>query len=763
MTTLPAELTSFVGRRQELLEVRALLATSRLVTLTGPGGVGKTRLALRTAVRVQRTFPDGVWLVELAAVHDPGLLAKTIGMTLGLRDADEDPAARLTEYLGDRSLLLVLDNCEHLAEACAVLIGRLLPAAPGIRVLATSRHVLGVEGEHVYSVQPLVVGEVRDLADAHERDVVRLFADRAVATSAGFTVDEQNWSQVVEVCRRLDGIPLAVELAAAWLRVLSVDALLDRLDKVLAPGSRSSPARHTLAATIDWSHALCTPAERTLWARLSVFAGGFDLAAAEEVCSGRDVAPLDVLELLANLVDKSIVQSEQGTARFHLLETIRQYGLRRLREAGEEDAVRARHRDHYLRLAEGWSRDWRRSTAQTKTYAQARQEHANLRAALQFSLGSPDQVAIGLRLVVALHFQWLFCGHPAEGRLWLEQALELNPEPSRDRAAALGITAYALSLMGYASSTYSHAQEADAWARKHQDEDMLGHTKFLLGSYYFLTGEIEKSAPLFEESIRRLEGLGEPSSFVLMLYSAVAQAELWQGHLAEGMALARRALGRCDDTGEQFARRSLLFAAALADWMQGNHDEAVKGLTQAIRLAQAFNDVLGAINSLELLCWTTAASGRHERAAELLGVANKVWSLVGGHRLLGSLKMIDAHDACERDVLNALGSSRYQAAFDRGTAASVEFHQAMVYAVGREADADGAVAPARPGRGSLSEREYEVAELVAQGLTNKEIALRLVISRRTAESHVVHILDKLGFNSRSQIATWLTSRRYDAR
>lgn len=762
MTTLPAELTSFVGRRQELLEVRALLATSRLVTLTGPGGVGKTRLALRTAVRVQRTFPDGVWLVELAAVHDPALLAKTIGMTLGLRDADEDPAARLTSYLADRSLLLVLDNCEHLAEACAVLVGRLLLAAPGIRVVASSRHVLGVEGEHVYSVQPLVVGEVRDLADALDLDVVRLFADRAAAASTGFTVDEQNWSPVVQVCRRLDGIPLAVELAAAWLRVLSVDTLLERLDKVLSPGS-STPARQTLAATIDWSHALCTPQERTLWARLCVFAGGFDLTAAEEVCSGGDVAPLDVLELLAGLVDKSIVQSEQGTARFHLLETLRQYGLRRLSEAGEEDALRARHRDHYLRLAEGWSRDWRRSTAQIATHSRARSEHANLRAALEFSLSRPDQLATGLRLAVALHFHWLFCGHPAEGRLWLEQALELNPEPSRDRAAALGITAYAMSLMGHASSTYPYAQEADDWAREHRDEDMLGHAEFLLGSYYFLTGEIEKSAPLFKEAIRRLESLGEPSSFVLQMYSAAAQAEIWQGNLAEGMAIARQALERCEDTGEQFARGGLLFARALGQWMQGDYDEAVVGLTQAIRLAQAFNDVLGAVTWLELLCWTTAASGRSERAAELLGVADKVWSMGGGHPLLGSLKMIDAHDTCERDVLSALGTARYQAAFDRGAAASVEFDRAMVYAVGREASAGDAATPSRSSAGSLSEREYEVAELVAQGLTNKEIALRLVISRRTAESHVVHILDKLGFSSRSQIATWLTSRRYDAR
>ncbi|MDX6280050.1 MAG: hypothetical protein QOH03_1121, partial [Kribbellaceae bacterium] len=313
MGTLPAELTSFVGRRQELLDVRALLATSRLVTLTGPGGVGKTRLALRTAVQVRRTFPDGVWLVELAALREPTLLARTIGVALGLRDADEDPVARLTDYLSDRSLLLVLDNCEHLAADCAALVRRLLPAAPGIRVLATSRHVLGVEGEHVYSVPPLAIGELVS-------DAVRLFADRGAAVSTGFVVDPVNGASVTEICRRLDGIPLAVELAAAWLRVLSVSELLDRLD---ALSSKS------LAAALEWSHDLCSPEEQSLWARLSVFAGGFDLAGAEAVGGGLDV--------LAGLVDKSIVQREQrgGATRFRLLEPVRQYGLRRLREAGE--------------------------------------------------------------------------------------------------------------------------------------------------------------------------------------------------------------------------------------------------------------------------------------------------------------------------------------------------------------------------------------------------------------------------------------------
>ncbi|TCC66194.1 hypothetical protein E0H73_04625 [Kribbella pittospori] len=592
MGTLPAELTSFVGRRQELRDIRALLATGRLVTLTGPGGVGKTRLGLRTAAQLRRTFPDGVWLTELAAVRDPAELPRTIGSTLGLRDADDDPIARLTEFIEDRSLLLVLDNCEHLHDSCADLVRRLLKAAPGLRVLATSRHVLGVDGEHVYAVRPLPAAVVSGLSGAVEQDAVKLFADRAAAVSAGFRVTEGNWAQIVEIARRLDGIPLAVELAAAWMRVLSVDDLLDRMD-TLAPGRQQ---------ILDWSYGLCSDAERTLWARLSVFIGGFDLAGAEAVGAAD-------LSVLSGLVDKSIVQSDGGlgTGRFQLLETIREYGLEKLRS--EEDVVRARHRDHYLRLAERYGRDWSRGDAQAEAHARTRPEHANLRSALEFSLTTPGQEAVGLRLAVALHYHWLFCGHSAEGRRWLELALERNPAPSRDRAQALWIAAFALSLMGYPSTIYSYGHEAEAWARENGDDEVLAYALLVIGGYWFLSGEVEKAEPLFQQAIGQLEARGEPSSLLLQLHASAAQVQTWEGHPERGLALARLGLEQCDASGEQFARSNLLFARSLAQWRLGAYREAAEGLTEAIRLAQTFNDVLGAVTWLELLCWTTAAMG----------------------------------------------------------------------------------------------------------------------------------------------------------
>jgi predicted ATPase/DNA-binding CsgD family transcriptional regulator len=720
MGTLPAELTSFIGRRQELRDVRAVLSTGRLVTLTGPGGVGKTRLGLRTAAQVARTFPDGVWLAELAVVQDPADLARTVSAAFRLRDADDDPVGRLTRYLEDRALLLVLDNCEHLREACAELIELLLKAAPGIRVLATSRQRLGVPGERVYSVQPLA-------------EITELFEDRAAAV--GCRIDAGDRAQVAEICRRLDGIPLAVELAAAWLRVLSVDDLLARME-TLAPGR---------AQILDWSWELCTPAERLLWSRLSAFVGGFDLAAAESVSCAD-------LEVLSGLVDKSIVQSVGG--RLQLLETVRQYGLERLQADGSADAVRVLHRDHYLRLAERYSRDWTRANAQIEAHRFTEPEHANLRAALEFSLSTPGQEATGLRLVVALHYHWLFCGHPAEGRHWLERALEQNPGPSHDRAQALWMCAFARCLTGYASTVRPYGAEAEAWARDNGDDEVLAHALLVLGGYWFLTGDSSRCEPLFQQAIGLLEAVGQPSSVLLQLHSALAQPYVWQGRALEGLELARRGLERCEATGEQFARSSLLFARSLAQWALESYAEAEDGLVEAVGLARTFNDVLGTVIAVEVLCWVKAAQGEHSRAAELLGVADRIWSTGGASPMLGSLHMRQAHDICVAETSEALGAERYRVAFERGAALAADFDRAITAVVGAgPASAD----PGRTG-GPLSAREEQVAELVAQGLTNKEIAARLVISRRTAESHVVHILDKLGFSTRSQIASWVAQR-----
>jgi len=339
--TLPAELTSFVGRRRELATTRQMLASSRLLTLTGVGGVGKTRLALRMAGEVRRTFPDGVWFVELAALHDSQLVPYTLANALELRQVSPEPTADLAHYLEEKRLLVVLDNCEHLTDACAVLASKLLAAAPGLRIVATSRHVLGVEGEQILPVPPLSTPAAETevgAGDATHYESVALFVDRATAVAPDFEIVDANRAAVLELCRRLDGIPLAIELAAVWLRILSPAQILDRLEdrfRLLTTVRPASPARQqTLDAAIAWSFDLCSPAEQLLWARLSVFSGGFDLEAAEEVCSGDGIARVDVLTLVASLVNKSIIirkqATEHTTAWYQMLETIRQYGVTQL-------------------------------------------------------------------------------------------------------------------------------------------------------------------------------------------------------------------------------------------------------------------------------------------------------------------------------------------------------------------------------------------------------------------------------------------------
>jgi predicted ATPase len=363
---LRGELTEFVGRRAELAQVRAALEGARLVTLTGPGGIGKTRLALQAAAGVRRAFADGVWLTELGGLRDPGLLVAEVARSLGLSDRSSRwVVAGLSDYLEGRQALLVLDGCEHLADACAVMADALLRSCPQLRIMATSRHVLGVAGEVTIAVPPMTVPPA-GLADAEELmrfEAVRLFAERAAAVLPGFAVGGANSVAVAGVCRALDGIPLAVELAAVRLRSLSPDQILSRLGsrfQLLSSGSPADVPHHrTLRAALEWSYGLLTEAEQAMWRRVSVFAGSFDLDAAEAVCAVGRVAAGETADLIDALVAKSILLrgAGRGTARYRLLDTIGEFGLEKLRAQGNERRLRLRHRDWYA----AWPRGRRRS------------------------------------------------------------------------------------------------------------------------------------------------------------------------------------------------------------------------------------------------------------------------------------------------------------------------------------------------------------------------------------------------------------------
>src|SRR3989440_6630768 len=434
---LPADTTSFVGRKSDVAEVRRLVSGARLVTLTGVAGVGKTRLALRVAASVSRSFPDGVWLTELEHVRDAALVAHTVSESLGIRDeTGRPPLTVLAEYLRDRKLLLVLDNCEHLTEACAQLVTALLDAAPGLAILATSRERLRVPEERDWQVAPLSLPDPEQRMPpgaALQYPALTLFAERARAAEPNFALTPENEARVAQVCQLLDGLPLAIELVAVRLRALPLDHLLSRLTDgpwALAVGRRGRVPRHqTLEAAVAWSYQLCSAEEQALWARVSVFAGTFDLAAAVAVCGEDGIAADAVPGLLTGLVDKSVLTREglPGRPRFRLLNTLRQYGRDRLSGDGAAvDALRRRHRDHYLALAERGEAGWF-SADQPEIAVCTRLGHANLRTALDFCLGAGGERRTGLRLAATLWFYWAGCGLLGEGRHWLHPSPAAHP------------------------------------------------------------------------------------------------------------------------------------------------------------------------------------------------------------------------------------------------------------------------------------------------------------------------------------------------
>ncbi len=762
-SNLPADVTSFVGRRHELSEARRLLSRTRLLTLTGVGGVGKTRLALRVAEKLRRTFPDGVWQVELASLQDPGLLAQTVAAALGLRDQSaRSPAATLAEYLADKRLLLVLDNCDHLLDACAELVDPLLRAAPGLRVLVTSRQALGVNGEHVLAVFPLSVPDPDAgplaVGALEQYEAVTLFADRAAAVLPEFALDASNVDTVVRLCQRLDGIPLAIELAAVRLRALSLQQLLNRVDDFFELLSADSgtvlPRQRTLRSLIGWSFDLCSPEERLLWTRLSVFSGGFDLDAAEEVCPGEELARDTILPLLAALVDKSILlRDEYGSrVRYRLLETVRQYGRERLAHSGEEDVLRARQRDHYLRLARQAEASWQ-SQDQVDTLLRLRRERANLRVALDYCLTEPGQARVALDIAATLWSYWIFSGSLGEGRRWLDRALALDPHPTPTRAKALWVNSFLALLLGDMAAARPMLAECQELGQRLGDAAALAYAAQFLGLAALFQGDYPRAVTLVEEALAGHRARGDRNGEWVTLYQLALTATLRGDARAE--ELCTEVLALCEARGTQWTRSYALWVRGLELWRRGDPRRSATLVQEAIRLKRPFDDQWGIALCLEVLAWVVADTGEHERAARLLGAASMVWRLNGtsfpGH-------VVSPHHQCEEQLSRALGDESFQAAFRSGT--DLTLNQTMAYALGEKTN--------RAGKGqalglraakTLTRREWEIAELVAQGLSNKEVAHTLVIAQRTAEAHVEHILRKLGFTSRSQIAAWVAAQK----
>jgi non-specific serine/threonine protein kinase len=745
---LPAEVTRFVGRRRELSQIRDALERYRLVTLRGVGGVGKTRLAVRMATELRRSFADGVWLVELSALRNAELLPRTVAACLGLPDqASGDPVDLLADHLADRHLLLILDTCEHLVDACAKLTEGLLRAAPRLRILATSREPLDVMGEQALLISPLEVP--RPDAPAAGSDSVTLFADRAEAIIPGFTVTAANQRPVAEVCRGLDGIPLALELAAVRLRTMSIEQIAARLDDRfrLLGTARTSLNRHqTLSAAVGWSHDLCTPAEQRLWARLSVFPGDFDLEAAEHVCAGDILAADTLFDTLGRLVEKSIVLCEQDGRRYRMLDTIREYGAEQLAMLGEQDELRRRHRDHYLGLAE-------RAAAGSVTAEQVgwlirlRQETPNLRVALDYSYACPGQEAAGLRLTVLLRHYWLVLGLFSEGRRWHDRALAVGSRPRDGAWAVYGAGVLALQ-QGDIEIAGPLLGRAGSLAQDLGDRDLAAHVTDAQGIAAFFAGDLAGAGACHERALASYAEIGFSEPFALSSFARLASVCCLTGELDRAIGLSAENLRICDAVGDQWARGTALWIRGAARWLSGDVSQAIDDTLACLRIKEPLGDVHTITMAIDLMAVCLVAQADYGRAAELCGAGDSLWKTLrapvqqGPH--YAEIRR-SAADTCRQ----ALGDERFGAGRQRGMDMSI----AEAIAVARnEAAPPAARAPSSP----LTKREQEIAGLVAQGLGNREIAERLVLAKRTVDSHIEHIFNKLGFTSRAQIAAWIT-------
>lgn len=712
---LPEEITSFVGRRTLVARLTAELRTSRMVTAVGSGGVGKTRVALECARRLSDEFANGVWLAQLGALNDPDVLGSAIKNACGLADVSARADIQVVaEFLADKQLLLLLDTCEHMIDAVRELATTLLEAAPGLTILATSRQPLQLPEEHLVVIPPMDT--------TPEGEAVHLFASRARDAVPLFELGPHNIASVVQLCRRLDGIPLAVELAAVRMRGLSVEMILelvtrttDILDRQSEPngvdnltawlqprpsisvadierGRQSSEdgtgaTRHqTLRAAIGWSHELCEPAERLLWARLSVFAGDFDADAARAVCSSSELPPDEISDLLGGLVHKSILtmQPNAVTIRYRMLDTLREYGAKGLEQLGGTEALQIRHRDYYLSLAQRGQAAWW-GPSQVRWWQRMHIENANIRAAIDYSLTHRDQAALGLDLVASLWFLWVACGFSSEGRHYLVRALHANPRPSPSRCKALWVEAYLANAQGDIEAAVAAAQQCRREASEIGDVDAVIIATKMLGTSAFLTGKGEDANLLLGLAIKYLRD--DPSSLNPGLMPAIVELALvyvMEGKPEQALPLLQECLDVCTQHGEAWLRSYAEYVQAMAYRLLGRTDEAIASIRTSLRIKRHFHDVLGIVLSLEALSQMVLEAGwAPAQAAHLQGAAEVNWRSYG-LPLMGSPFYAGDHERCATEIRQRIGAQAYEAA--RAQGATMDLLTAVAYAIGESID-----------------------------------------------------------------------------
>ena len=753
---LPAEATSFIGRRSELAELRKRLTGSRLLSLVGPGGVGKSRLAIRIATDLERGFTGGAWLVELAELQDPALVSNAVMAALDLRDqAATEPLALLLSYLRDKQLLLVVDNCEHLLGAAAQLVTDVLRTAPGVRMIATSREPLLVAGEQVIPVSPLelpAAHTAEPLAQLRQNEAILLFTERAAAASGKFELTTANQAAVVDLCRRLDGLPLAIELAAVRTRVLSVEQIRDRLSDrfgLLTGGSRAALPRHqTLRTTIDWSHDLLASGERILLRRLCAFAGRFTLEDVESVCTSGEVPVERAIDSLSSLVDKSLVIKEdaKGIACYRLHETMREYAGLKLEEAGEVEGLELQCSEYYRSRCKQFAHGGRYGLPEHLDWIDL--EVDNVRSVLRRCLTHADY-ARGIDLATSLGWYWITRA-TTEGGLWLDQLLESGSGTPEAQARAYFTRGFLAMLQANPTAALPALERSAAAARKLSQPRLLAQSLAVASIAENMAGDHASARRLLDEA-QVVIGDVEDVRATLAFLQAQAQNAFFEGDLdtvraasAEGARLSRA-------VGDLYSLSSMLGGLGFAALIAGDFDQAKPVLADGLRISHQIDDRQSLFYMFGALGSQAAGSRQARLAAQLLGAAEAMRSGTGASVIQYLVPLLAQ---ARESAIAMLGVTRFEAEFNAGRALSRE--AAISLALGE------AATPASMGSGGaepglLGHREAEVAELVADGLSNRQIGVRLFISERTVDSHVRSILNKLGFNSRAQVAAWMVT------
>ncbi|HEY1292044.1 MAG TPA: LuxR C-terminal-related transcriptional regulator [Chloroflexota bacterium] len=794
---LPRDLTSFVGRQAQLAEITRMLNTAPLLTLVGVGGIGKTRLALRVAADAHERYAHGAWLVELASIGDPSEVAPEVARTLRVRERAEGTALQtLASILRTRQLLLVIDNCEHVLPACVELAAALLQTCPDLTILATSREPLGVAGEALYQVPPLSMPTVENADKSVAKgEAIELLVERVRAVEPSFRLTPVNVDSGARICQLLDGLPLAIELAAARTMTMSLAEVADELHapfRLLTLGPRSAPTRQrTLRAAIDWSYQLLTDPERVLLRRLAIFVSGWSRAAATAVCAGRDMPAERVDDLLDRLVAQSLVVAvkRDERTRFHLLETLRQYLLARLEEAGELTMLRERHVEWCLQLVA----DVVVESLDADQVARLEPDLDNLRSALRWTF-EQGRVDAAVRLVLGLANSWWFHGSFSEGRSWLTAVFDLassaSPSPEPPLAGVwAGVLAFNQGDYSGAEALYHRAFDV---AQASGNEYAVTLAESRLGRLAYQRGDLAQAKKLQERTLQRLANTGSPWETITVADLGFTYLQL--GDRTRASQYFRALSDKVAETHSRFLSARLLNVRAHEAEMDGNYAEADRLLAEAVDAQRAAGDEPGVIESLKLRGAVAVHRGDRQLAALLLLEAMDLVEQFGSRmrlirlfEALASLFVESRPEACIRlaaaaeqlrMVLGAvplptdqarlgrylqtarqrLGQRAYGAIWEAAASAPVETTLLEARQLLNEFQVAGSprTRPAPSGAGALSPREQEVAILVARGLSNRQIGEELVVTAKTAEAHVNHILTKLGLSNRVQIATWAT-------